>query len=139
MTLVLLFIPFFLNVGSAQQCKKVAYSVQRGYFLRDHLISTSNVKSIGQCLVACSQDQRCQSINFKFLGSICELNDADREIKPGYYQLNDGYAYSDYPIKVRVKINLYDDDMIRSLRKKIAIATPNVKKPKDQTSKHGYK
>lgn len=108
MTLVLLFIPFFLNVGCAQQCKKVAYSVQRGYFLRDHLISTSNVKSIGQCLVACSQDQRCQSINFKFLGSICELNDADREIKPGDYQLNDGYAYSDYPIKVRVKINLYD-------------------------------
>lgn len=106
MKLVVLFIPFFLNVGSAQQCKKVAYSV-KGYFLRGHLISTSNVKNIGQCLVACSQDQRCQSINFKFLGSICELNDADREKKPGDYKLKDGYAYSDYPIKVRVKINLY--------------------------------
>ena len=107
MKFVLLFIPFFLILGSEQQCKKVAYSVQ-GYFLRGHLISTSNVKNIGQCLVACSQDQRCQSINFKFLGSICELNDADRETKPGDYKLNDGYAYSDYPIKVRVKINLYD-------------------------------
>ena len=72
------------------------------------MISTSKVKSIGQCLVACSQDQRCQSINFKFLGSICELSDADRETKPEDYKLNDGYAYSDYFIKVRVNINLYD-------------------------------
>ena len=52
--------------------------------------------------------QRCQSINFKFLGSICELNDADRETKPGDYKLNDGYAYSDYPHQGESKINLYD-------------------------------
>ena len=43
---------------------------------------------------ACSQDRRCRSINFKSLGSICELNDADKETDPGDYKVNTGYTYS---------------------------------------------
>ena len=106
MKLVFLFIlvitSFLMIAASAQHCKKAAYS-QQGYYLQNHLISTLNVKNIGRCLIACSQDRRCRSINFKSLGSICELNDADKETDPGDYKVNTGYTYSSYPMKVNVR------------------------------------
>ena len=106
MKLVFLFIlviaSFLMIVASTQHCKKAAYS-QQGYYLRNHLISTPNVKNIGQCLITCSQERRCRSINFKSLGSICELNDADKETDPGDYKVNTGYTYSSYPMKVNVR------------------------------------
>ena len=101
MKLVLLLETSLLIVVSTQQCNNVTYSVL-GHYLRGHLISTPNVQNIGQCLIACSQDQRCRSINFKFLGSVCELNDADSKNHVLDYKTKDGYAYSDYLVKVSV-------------------------------------
>ena len=105
MKLILLLIPSFFIFVSTQQCKNVVYSV-RGRYLKGHVISTPNAKDIGQCLVACSQNQLCQSNNFRFRGLACELNDADRQTHHWDYELKDGYAYSDYPIKVSVTNNL---------------------------------
>ena len=106
MKLVFLFIlviaSFLMIAAFTQHCKKAAYS-QQGYYLRNHSISTPNVKNIGQCLITCSQERRCRSINFKSLGSICELNDADKETDPGDYKVNTGYTYSSYPMKVNVR------------------------------------
>lgn len=99
---ILVITSFLMIAASTQNCKKAAYS-QQGYYLRNHLISTPNVKNIGRCLFACSQDRRCRSINFKSLGSICELNDADKETDPGDYKVNTGYIYSSYPMKVKVR------------------------------------
>ena len=100
--LMLVITSFLMIAASTQHCKKAAYS-QQGYYLRNHLISTPNVKNIGQCLITCSQERRCRSINFKSLGSICELNDADKETDPGDYKVNTGYTYSSYPMKVNVR------------------------------------
>ncbi|XP_078379123.1 uncharacterized protein LOC144662229 [Oculina patagonica] len=88
-------------VDSAQQCKST-YTVL-GRYLKDHVISSENVKNIGMCYIQCSKDQRCKSINFHFGDLLCELNDADRHTHPWDYVLKKDHLYSDYPVKVIFK------------------------------------
>ena len=100
---VLLLVSSFLIVVSTQQCR-TTYSTW-GRFLKGHVMSTNNVKNIGQCLDTCKKNQQCQSINFQFRNLVCALNDADRHTYPWDYEFKDGYAYSDYPAKVGVRNN----------------------------------
>ena len=70
------------------------------------MISAYNLKNIGQCLDTCKKDQQCQSINFQFRNLVCELNDAHRHTHPWDYKVRDGFAYSDYPAKVSVRLEI---------------------------------
>ncbi|KAL9965905.1 hypothetical protein ACROYT_G029764 [Oculina patagonica] len=96
-----LLMSFPVVVYSTQQCKST-YSVL-GRYLKDHVISSENVKNIGMCYVRCSKDQRCKSINFLIGDLLCELNDADRHTHPWDYVLKKDHLYSDYPVKVPFK------------------------------------
>lgn len=93
---------FFVTMVTcaSQQCQEAAYS-QREQYLKGHEIWSGSASHIGDCLVKCSNEPRCKSINVLFKGLICELNDADRFTHPWDYRPGSLLqAYSDYP-KVR--------------------------------------
>ena len=87
---------FVLQVAG-QQCTPGAHSI-RGSYLKGHVMSSATTANIGECLVKCASDPRCKSINFRFKGLFCELNDADRSTHPwDYGPCSQWHAYSDYP------------------------------------------
>ena len=89
------------TTSASQQCANSAHSV-KGKYLKDHVISSRSAAHIGDCLVKCSSEPRCKSINFRFKGLFCELNDADRYMHPwDYGPGSTWHAYNDYPSKVR--------------------------------------
>lgn len=91
---------------NAKQCKEKLSA--RGSYLKGHVISSGNAANIGECLVKCASEPRCKSINFRFGGLFCELNDADRSTHPWDYGPREGHAYSDYPYQtpqVRFAVN----------------------------------
>ena len=87
-----LFTSTFVVVQSTQQCRST-YSVW-GRYLKDHVMSSENVKNIGMCYIQCSMNHRCRSINFHFGNLLCELNNADRYTHPWDYVLINDHAYS---------------------------------------------
>ena len=95
---ILLLMLSLLIVVSTQQCQ-TTYSILERY-LKGHVVSTHNVKDHGHCLILCSEDQRCQSINFQARYLVCELNDADRHSHPWDYEFKDGYTYAGFISKV---------------------------------------
>ena len=98
----------FVTMGTtaSQQCKDAAYSM-RGKYLKGHVISSGIAADIGDCLVKCSNESRCKSINFRFKGRFCKINAADRFTHPWDYGSGSmSYAYSDYPVKVRSVFSL---------------------------------
>ena len=102
--LCLLVISVTMAKSVSQQCKDAAYSM-RGKYLKGHVISSGSSADIGDCLLKCSSEPRCKSINFRFKGLLCELNDADRYTHPWDYGHGSmWHAYSDYPTKVRPSI-----------------------------------
>ena len=97
MNSLLLLLATFVLQSASQQCKPGAHSV-RGHYLKGHVISSGNAANIGECLVKCANEPRCKSINFRFAGSFCELNNADRSTHPSDYgPASEWQAYSDYP------------------------------------------
>ena len=99
MICLLLLISSLLLVDSTQQCKST-YSTW-GRCLKDHVISTLNVKSIGMCYVECSKDPRCRSINFHTRDLICELSDADRYGHPWDYLMKKDLVYTSVKVITR--------------------------------------
>ncbi|XP_078379121.1 uncharacterized protein LOC144662228 [Oculina patagonica] len=96
-SLLWLLATFAITSADQLQCKPGAYS-SRGNYLKDHVISSGNTANIGECLVKCAYEPRCKSINFRFAGLFCELNDADRSTHPwDYGPGSEWHAYSDYP------------------------------------------
>ena len=87
----------FVITNANQQCKQ-AYS-STGSYLKGHVISSGNTANIGECLVKCSGEPRCKSINFRFEDLFCELNDADRYTHRWDYGPKQGHAYNDYPYR----------------------------------------
>ncbi|XP_078381541.1 uncharacterized protein LOC144664313 [Oculina patagonica] len=87
---------------ASQQCSKAVRSIT-GKYLSAHVISSGSSDGLGDCLVKCSDDPRCKSINFRFKDLICELNDADRYTHTWDYESREGHAYSDYPYKATFK------------------------------------
>ena len=85
----------FVITNANQQCRQ-AYS-STGSYLKGHVISSGTTANIGECLVKCSGEPRCRSINFRFEDLFCELNDADRYTHPWDYGPKQGHAYNDYP------------------------------------------
>ncbi|KAJ7378253.1 hypothetical protein OS493_024202 [Desmophyllum pertusum] len=96
MTRFLWLLASFVLTNATQQCRQ-AYSSREKY-LKGHVMSSGSAAHIGDCLVKCSNEPRCKSINFRFKGLFCELNDADRYSHPWDYGPGSRWhAYSDYP------------------------------------------
>ena len=93
----------FIASGLSQQCSKPLRSI-KGSYLTGHVISSGSTAGVGDCLVECTADPRCKSINFRFQDLLCELNDADRYTHPWDYGSKEGHTYSDYPYKVRQRV-----------------------------------
>ena len=104
----------FITSGTSQQCSKPVRSI-KGSYLTGHVISNSSTDGLGDCLVECTTDPRCKSINFRFEDVLCELNDADRYTHPWDYGSKKGHAYSDYPYKVNERFFFLSVELHRTM------------------------
>ncbi|XP_068687110.1 uncharacterized protein [Montipora foliosa] len=85
-----------------QTCEETP-SVRERY-LKGHVISSGSAADIGECLISCSNQPWCKSINFRFDSLLCEVNDADRYTDPlDYVPASKWQAYSDFPTKPLLK------------------------------------
>ena len=89
----------FVTPSVPQQCSKPVRSIKRKY-LSGHVMLNGSADGLGDCLINCSFNPLCKSINFRFKDLLCELNEADRYTHPWDYGSIEGHAYSDYPFKV---------------------------------------
>ncbi|KAJ7372460.1 hypothetical protein OS493_018967 [Desmophyllum pertusum] len=91
----ILVIVIFAKLHEAlEQCHASTYSVY-GHHLSDHVISTSSVSSLTECVMMCSDGFRCKSLNFRLKGKSCDLNNADRHTHPEDYGPKEGSVYMD--------------------------------------------
>ncbi|KAL9961275.1 hypothetical protein ACROYT_G030184 [Oculina patagonica] len=65
---------------SAQQCKG-EYSIF-GMMLKKHIFKTIKTSNSPECIQACSDDARCQSLNYVISQYMCELNNRTKEARP---------------------------------------------------------
>ena len=77
-----------------KQCPASTYSVY-GHCLSGHVISTRISSSLSECVMMCSGEFRCKSINFRIRDKSCDLNDADRYTHPEDYGPKEGSVYMD--------------------------------------------
>ena len=89
----------FASPSVLQQCSRPVRSI-KGKYLSGHVVLNGSADGVGDCLVNCSLNPRCKSINFRYKDLLCELNEADRHTHPRDYVPKEGHAYSDYPFKV---------------------------------------
>ncbi|KAJ7372455.1 hypothetical protein OS493_018962 [Desmophyllum pertusum] len=85
-----------------EQCRDSTYSVY-GHSLSDHVISTRIVSSLSECVLMCSDEVRCKSLNFRLKGKSCDLNDADRHTHPEDYGPKERSVYMDTSEKHKKK------------------------------------
>ncbi|KAJ7372462.1 hypothetical protein OS493_018969 [Desmophyllum pertusum] len=81
-------------IESLKQCSPDTYSVT-GHYLKDHVMSTSITSDISECVIQCSLDIRCKSINFHLSTKSCDLNSADRYNHPEDYVMKHRFLYMD--------------------------------------------
>ena len=72
-----------------------------GHYLAHHVISTRISSSLSQCVMMCSYEFRCKSMNFLMNDKSCDLNDADRHTHPEDYGPKEGSVYMDTTEKHR--------------------------------------
>ena len=75
-----------------KQCSEPTKSTH-DYYLAGHVISTRIVRSLSECLMLCSHDFVCKSMNFRLADKSCELNNADRFTHPEDFGTKEGYVY----------------------------------------------
>ncbi|XP_078366384.1 uncharacterized protein LOC144650552 [Oculina patagonica] len=90
-----------LNEG-LKNCKEQTRSTN-GHYLAGHVISTRISSSLSACVIMCSYEFRCKSINFLINDKSCDLNDADRHTHPKDYGPKEGSVYMDTTDKHRKK------------------------------------
>ena len=95
-----------LNVQSAEfhkgfeNCKEQTRSAL-GFYLAGHLISSVRSSSLADCVMLCSYQLRCKSLNFQLRTKSCDLNDADRHTHPEDYGRREASVYLDTSKKHR--------------------------------------
>ena len=77
-----------------EQCQVSSLSVY-GHHLAKHVISTRICSSLSDCIILCSKEFRCKSLNFRLKDKSCDLNDADRFTDPDDYGPKAGFIYMD--------------------------------------------
>ena len=70
-----------VSVTSAQTCSGAVLSVS-GMMLKGHTFNKTKVRNWPQCIKACNDDIRCQSLNYAIDEGICELNKRTKDAKP---------------------------------------------------------
>jgi len=94
------FIGLLVTISSAkllqalEQCPVSSLSVY-GHHLDNHVISTRICSSLSECVISCSYEFRCKSLNFWLKDKSCDLNDADRFTHPEDYGPKEGFVYMD--------------------------------------------
>ncbi|XP_078366376.1 uncharacterized protein LOC144650548 isoform X3 [Oculina patagonica] len=83
-------------------CKEQTRSTY-GHYLAGHVISTRISPSLSSCVIMCSYEFRCKSMNFIVNDKSCDLNDADRHTHPEDYGPKEGSVYMDTTDKHRKK------------------------------------
>ena len=87
-----------------KNCKKQTKSTY-GHYLAGHVISTAGSSSLPECVMLCSYELRCKSLNFRLSDKSCDLNDADRHTHPEDYGRREASVYMDTSEKHR-KVSL---------------------------------
>lgn len=77
-----------------EQCRPSKYS-KYGHHLSGHAFSTRISSSISECVLICSNELRCKSLNFRLKDKSCDLNDADKHTHPEDYGPKEGSVYMD--------------------------------------------
>ena len=85
-----LFIVHLLSATTAEQCG-TEYSIF-GMMLTRHSFKTMKTSSAMECLHACRDDVRCQSLNYVIGEDSCELNDRTNKAKPEHF-VPDSFRY----------------------------------------------
>ena len=85
-------------LGALEHCSDSTYSVY-GHSLSSHVISTRISSSLSDCVMMCSNEFRCKSLNFLLKDMSCDLNDADRYTHPEDYGPREGSTYMDASVK----------------------------------------
>ena len=85
-----LFIVHLLSATTAEQCG-TEYSIF-GMMLMRHNFKTMKTSSAMECLHACRDDVRCQSLNYVIGEDSCELNDRTNKAKPEHF-VPDSFRY----------------------------------------------
>ena len=67
--------------GAPQTCLGAVVSVS-GMMLKGHTLNKTKARNWPQCIKACNDDIRCQSLNYDVFEGICELNKRTKEAKP---------------------------------------------------------
>ena len=78
-----LFIVHLLSATTAEQCG-TEYSIF-GMMLMRHNFKTMKTSSAMECLHACRDDVRCQSLNYVMGEDSCELNDRTNKARPEHF------------------------------------------------------
>ena len=89
-----------------EQCQVQSLSVY-GHHLANHVISTRASSGLTECVMMCSDESRCKSLNFRVNDKSCDLNDADRFTHPEDYGPKHGIVYMDTSVRHR-KVGCYD-------------------------------
>ena len=85
-----LFINHLLSTTTAEQCG-TEYSVF-GMMLMRHNFKTMKTSGAMECLHACRDDVRCQSLNYVMGEDSCELNDRTNKARPEHF-VPDSFRY----------------------------------------------
>ena len=100
------FVGIFIIINSAkllhalEQCQAQSLSVY-GHHLANHVISTRACSRLAGCVMMCSDEPRCKSLNFRLNDNSCDLNDADRFTHPQDYGPKHGFVYMETSVKHR--------------------------------------
>ena len=86
-----------------EQCQVQSLSVY-GHHLANHVISKRASSGLTECVMMCSDEFRCKSLNFRVNDKLCDLNDADRFTHPEDYGPKHGMVYMDTSVRHR-KVN----------------------------------
>ena len=86
-----------------EQCQVQSISVY-GHRLANHVISTRASSGLTECVLMCSDESRCKSLNFRVNDKSCDLNDADRLTHPEDYGPKHGSVYMSASVRHRIII-----------------------------------
>lgn len=90
----LVFVSCAKLLQASEQCEVTSLSVY-SHQMTGHVISVRKRSSLSECLMLCSHELRCKSINFRLNDKSCDLNDADRFTHPEDYGPKEGFVYMD--------------------------------------------
>ena len=102
---IFIIISFAKRLEAVEQCPASTHSAY-GHSLSGHGILTHMASSLTECIVMCSNEARCKSLNFRMNDKSCELNNADRHTHPEDYGPKERSIYMDTSEKHK-KVSYY--------------------------------